>query len=48
VNHDRYAVASQTNIQLDAVRAVVKGASEGRQGIFRRQSGRSAVTDDER
>jgi hypothetical protein len=48
VNHDGHAVASQTHIQLDAVRAVVKCSSEGRQSIFRRQSGRPAMTDDER
>jgi hypothetical protein len=48
VNNDRYAVARQPNIQLDSIRAVIKGSSECRESIFGREGGRAAMANDER
>jgi len=48
VDHDRYPIACQAYVELNAVGTGTESFSESGEFIFRRDSGRATMTDDQR
>jgi hypothetical protein len=48
VDHDRYPIACQAYIELNAVGTGTESLSESGEGILRRDRGRATMTDDQR
>jgi len=48
VDHDRYSIASQAYVELNAAGTGTESLSESGEGIFGRNRGRATMTDNQR